>query len=692
MKEETIENLAYKLNRNKTTNRPGAIVFMGAGCSVSAGIPVTSEIVDYVRGEYNSNPKVQALSSGSSYAALMDCLDPCDRKDLFNYYVSKSRVNVSHIYLAQLVELGYVDYIVTVNFDNLAQRALALFNNFPPIYDISILKDFTTTTLETKSIICLHGQHNGLWQLNTKEEMKKVIDDGTVSRVFHQIANNRLWVMVGYSGEDLIFEELMKLGRFDNGLYWIGYEDKDPKDHVKQQLKAGQNKQSFLIRGFDSDSFFLKLNAKLGLENATPPIFDKPFSFLSKLQEGIVDLEEVEDFKVVKDRFEDSKRWVQDAIIRYERAGRAMTGKAIKLTQQRNELINYIINDKYDEFEVLSKKLDEQERTELSAIQAVGYYNWGTNLAKLAGGKVGRAADKLYRQAFEKYEQAIALNPDDAQAYNNWGTHLAKLAQTKAGKEADDLYRQAFGNYKRAVALKPDYQQVYNNWGNGLAKLAETKAGAEADDLYRQAFEKYEQAIVLDPYDQGVYNNWGNGLAELAETKIGAEAGELYRQSFEKYEQATTLNPDDQDAYCNWGIGLANFAKTKAGGEADELYRQAFEKYEQAIALDPDDQNAYCNWGIGLANFAKTKTGIETESLFRQAFEKLQKSVQLGGRSYNLACLYAYTGQREDAFHWLRKALAKHEITFDYVDHDEDWAASRNEPEYNRLKEQYTTQ
>ena len=162
------------MKQNRNDGQPGAIVFVGAGCSVSGEIPTADKIVDYVLENYKDNPDILCLDKNPSYAEIMECLGPRNRNKVFKHYVDNAKINVSHIYLAHLMSLGYVDYIVTVNFDNLAQRALALYNIFPPIYDISSFEDFTTRSLDTKSVTYLHGQHNGLWQLNTKEETKKV--------------------------------------------------------------------------------------------------------------------------------------------------------------------------------------------------------------------------------------------------------------------------------------------------------------------------------------------------------------------------------------------------------------------------------------------------------------------------------------------------------------------------------------
>ena len=138
---------------------------------------------------------------------------------------------------------------------------------------MAILKDLTTSTIKEKSVVFLHGQHHGPWLLNTKEEMEKV--EPTIPRIFDTIKDKRPWVFVGYSGGDPIFKHIKKLGRFDNGLYWITNKSNDPEKNVIEFLEK-RNTNAFIIKGYDSDSFMLKLHTKLELDH--PEIIHKPFT------------------------------------------------------------------------------------------------------------------------------------------------------------------------------------------------------------------------------------------------------------------------------------------------------------------------------------------------------------------------------------------------------------------------------
>lgn len=172
MKEIKIEHLAYLLKQAKENNQPQPIFFLGAGASHSGNIPLASEIIVQILRDYSQSPFVKDLPEEQrTYAKLMDCLQPAERDRLLKKYIDEAKINVTHIYLAQLLKMGFVDYVLTVNFDNLMLRALALYNIFPATYDLAILKDLTTSKFKEKSVVYLHGQSHGLWLLNTPEEM-----------------------------------------------------------------------------------------------------------------------------------------------------------------------------------------------------------------------------------------------------------------------------------------------------------------------------------------------------------------------------------------------------------------------------------------------------------------------------------------------------------------------------------------
>ncbi|MBZ4222481.1 hypothetical protein LAE98_10255 [Bacillus wiedmannii] len=172
---------------------------------------------------------------------------------------------------------GYINRILTLNFDNLIQRACSLVNEFPAIYDMTTSSEFRTDLLFDKSVIHLHGQHTGFILCNTEEEVEA--QSKVLQPIFDQLDQKSLWIVIGYSGNnDPIFKLLANKDIFEHRLFWVGYEYNPPSEMLKSELLSDE-KYAFYIEGFNSDDFFVLISQHLG---CFPPTFiKKPFTHLS---------------------------------------------------------------------------------------------------------------------------------------------------------------------------------------------------------------------------------------------------------------------------------------------------------------------------------------------------------------------------------------------------------------------------
>ena len=672
MKEISIENLVYHLKQASERGLPKPIFFLGAGASFSGQIPLASGIEKIIKDQYEDNPNILTLAdTDKTYSRLMACLHPVQRNELLSSLIEKAKINVTHIYLAQLIEKNLIDYVLTSNFDNLMLRALALFDIFPPVYDLTSISDFTTTTIKQKSVVYLHGQHNGSWLLNTDEEMNKV--KTTIQRIFDTIKNQRPWIFLGYSGNDPIFEHIKNLGRFDNGLYWVGHDDYLPSEEVQSFLKK-PNTNAHFITGYDADAFMLKLNHELGL--AQPDILDKPFSSLRTMLSNIVDIDDEDHFRGAKVRLEIAKKNIDHSIQLFENMSSININKREQnIDKLKKDIIDLIISEKYDEnainvidsqakkfndqginnllaelffyvgnkYTSLIDKNDVDNRERLLNITIKNYskslayipyssqslYNYAVSLSELASLKTGVEAEALYKQAIEKYRKAIEINHDKSEALNNLGITLINLAALKTGTEAETLYHQGFEQYYLAVQAGADKKNVFNNWGIGLLELAALKTGTEAGTICEHAIEKFSEAIELDPTDSDVFKNYALSSLTLAEFKTGAEAETLYKQAIEKFRQILEINPEKHINIYNLAFSLLQLANVTTGEIADKLYKESFEKFQQAVDVNVDSFDVFTEWAIGLSKQATTKSGVEAEALYKQAIEKYNKAIEL---------------------------------------------------------------
>jgi tetratricopeptide (TPR) repeat protein len=500
------------------------------------------------------------------------------------------------------------------------------------------------------------------------------------------------------------------------------------------------NTDSFVIEGYDSDLFVLELNNKL--EIGQPEIIEKPFSTLRETLKSIVDIDDDEQYKEVKEKLKISKKHVEMAIKQFEEAVPDEAGKnseKIKVELFKITIISLIVNESYSakKIEPIISKTRTMNNQEIDDLIAHYYFSWGNHLENIANKKTGGEAEKLYLQALEKFKTATEIKPDFHDAFNNWGVCFINFAKTKEGENAETIYQQSFEKFKTATEIRSDKNTSFYNWGSALVNLAETKKDPiEAELTYQQAFEKYQKATKMKPDDHGAFQGWGNAVADLAKTKKSpVEAESLYKQAFEKYkkaieikincyetlynwgtslvelaeikknsteikalyeqaiekyQEATTIKPDYHDAFYNWGRALSNLAeKTKDLPKAESLYKQAFEKYKKAIDIKPDKSEAIYNWGNALASLAKTKTGRESEELYSQALEKLTIAMEVGGWCYNLSCLYALRKNKKEALLYLEKSLNNQEVDAQTVKNDEDWKNYNSDKDFIELLNKY---
>lgn len=373
MRDAHVDSIAHLLKEAKLKKQNKPIVFLGAGMSATGEIPLAGDIAKDILAEYGNNPNIKRLTEDEhTYYTLMSCLTTTERNQLLNGYIEKAKVNVAYIYLAHLIKQGYVDYVLTVNFDNLILRAMAMYNLFPPQYDLSILKNIPTSSIEKQSVTFLHGTYRGLRMLNTAEEMSSIKD--ICSKFFNRILEDRTWIVVGYSGDDPILDHIADLTTFTNNLYWVTYKDEEPNPKVKEKLLDRTNTNAYLLKGYDADSFFMRLHAELG--ESIPDVLQNPFTSLLSTMESIVEADPI------KARLEINIRQIKDAIKRYEE-GESSTkyvGKKKDIDRLIKEVIKYTTEKSFDEnadrIEEIRKEALEIKFDELNRKLSELYYNW----------------------------------------------------------------------------------------------------------------------------------------------------------------------------------------------------------------------------------------------------------------------------------------------------------------------------
>lgn len=502
----SIDEVAETLQNAKARGR-GCTLLIGAGCSVKAGIPAASGFVQVIRERY---PRAYQRADTKTYPKCMSELLLSERRDLIAEYVDRAKINWAHLCIALLVQSGVVDRVLTTNFDLLAVRACALLNEFPAIYDFAASQLFKAPDIPNKAVIYLHGQYTGFILINTHDDFER--HSHLLGPVFEDAGRGRVWIVVGYSGEnDPVFQHLARVPRFDNGLYWVGFQNSDPPAHVESELLTA-GKDAFYVRGYDADSFFIALTQKLKM--FPPKLLAQPFTHIKGAMEmltpygfpGQADEEDVT---------RTPRRWIEAAIQQFEHGAlsEGAFGAALKL----------LLAGAYESVLEFRKEYDRAPSPELGDPLSWAYVMQGNALSERARTKTGAEAESLFIDACEKYATALAIKPAMYQAFNNFGNALADRARLKRDAQSDLLFAEAIEKYKAALSLKDDMAEALFNWGNALLDQGGTKVGEEAERLFAEAALKYQAALNLKPDMHEAFFKWGNVQLAQQSSRLESE-------------------------------------------------------------------------------------------------------------------------------------------------------------------------
>ncbi len=130
--------------------------------------------------------------------------------------------------------------------------------------------------------------------------------------------------------------------------------------------------------------------------------------------------------------------------------------------------------------------------------------------------------------------------------------------------------------------------------------------------------------------------------------------------------------------------GQATQVTAEQRKEANEFYQaqnwmRAAESYQTISSAEPQNAGALTRLGISFHQLKKYKEAID-------AYERVDKIAPNPTAAYNLACIYAMTGEKEKAFVWLDKAITAGFGNMKTFQTDTDLESLRSTKEYKELE------
>lgn len=251
-----------------------ATFWLGAGASVSAGIPdaesMATQILDQLtylpRDGWSENSEI------SRYAHLMANLSPVTRRMILKGFLDKvSGINQTHAFLSKMIQDGWVNLVLSANFDNLLPRGLRLLGvDNPWIVDVHREGETVSDALYNGAIVYLNGTADNHRTFSTSEEGLRA--RGSIRQAIFRAVQDSVVIVLGYSGRrDPLLEILAEVPHFAHGLFWVTT-DAEPAQHVRDNILGAERYTEF-FGSYDADRFMRELVIE-GMELPDPGTAD----------------------------------------------------------------------------------------------------------------------------------------------------------------------------------------------------------------------------------------------------------------------------------------------------------------------------------------------------------------------------------------------------------------------------------
>ena len=549
--------------------------FLGAGCSVSSGIPAANALVqDWLKVRHGGSPSAQELEAwtkgeypqfSGSYATLYGAVveqlfdSPELRQMEVERLTLRKQPGFGYATLAQLINKEHVgqrcNTVLTVNFDDLVADALYLYaGQRPRIIAHESLMHYVRGSSARPYVVKLHGD-TYLGAKNTAKETCELAKPA--QQALAKLVGERAVIFLGYGGNDRSIGDAFASLPEDNprhGVYWVG-----------SNLPGGTYGEWLRARGvrwvkhhdFDELMLMLRKAFDLPLPNVEPfdamlDNFRKRFEELSqKVQQAAPSVEKAELTAALDSVVQKAKDWWAVEFEAYkfkdadpDKADAIYRAGLVKFPNCEQLLGNYAV------FLQQRGRLDDAEQFYLQAVEADPKYgialcNYALYLKQRA--RLGEA-ESYFLRAFES----------DPENGNALGGYALLLAQRGDLDEAEHFFQ-------RALESEPKHATNLNNYAAFLHKQGRME---EAEPYYRRVLDDAPMdADSLGPYAYLLYQ-----LGRL-------EEAESY------YRRALEANPKHANNLAGYALYLQQRDRPD---EAESHYRRA-------IAIEPNNANTFGN-------------------------------------------------------------------------------------------------
>lgn len=134
-----------------------------------------------------------------------------------------------------------------------------------------------------------------------------------------------------------------------------------------------------------------------------------------------------------------------------------------------------------------------------------------------------------------------------------------------------------------------------------------------------------------------------------ARKSTGGRQEQLFLKAYAEFQDVISNDLVLAETLYNWGFALLQHARSQEGEVAIKLYEDASDKFKFCLTIDPNYLGAAIDGGVVYMELARKKAVAIDNPLYEQAkayFERAER-IHQGHAVYNLACIFALTGEDE---------------------------------------------
>jgi tetratricopeptide (TPR) repeat protein len=613
--------------------RPTRFHFLfGAGMSISAGIPLSKQIIDeiIVKVFEKTNPAKRGLVTAEelkdwvsrekwfnpnySYISALEKEYPSVylRTELFKRYMKGRFPSPAQLLYAIGVKEGKLaNRCYTTNWDTLTEDAFYWLRGTNCVTikgpdQLREVKDF-----DHRYVVKMHGDYDRYDVRYLREGMARHHDD--LRDFLAESLSNVGLVVLGYSGTEYSVMNMLMEIVHDNpdvlsgGLYW-GYQGnmKMIPEAITDLIAVGMDKgKEFRIFEMEEcDFLFERIARELKLPaieeelsvaffrfNKMPygPLRPRADMHLPQLKD-LVHRDLLDEGFLIKDYNSIHETWKAD--IKGFMVKQDVKDRAAREAERK--LLNHCFNDlKHANYSDAELKLSDT----LKHFPDNEMLHWGLGWAKYATGRYGEAQ--------QHFDEALRRNP------GNWATYIVKsLCYHNEGN-----FQQEIAMYDKALELNPNLD--YSWYNRGLACFALKDREGETTS--------YEQATNVNPSHSNAWYNLGLCRAEdgslLSAMRCFFRSKEINARNFDgvynaglllgrmgqdlnaiiNFDACIALNQEDDESFRSRGI-----AEVMTG-----QYSHAVDSYEEYLHAHPDDPESWVNYAIALRGVDRLQEALD---------------------------------------------------------------------------------